>query len=557
MKKVFLLAVFALVLGLTAKAYAVSLVDVPSGHWAEDAVQKLVDMGLIEGYPDGTFKGDRPMTRYEYAMVVARFLDAIDKKYCTVDKCKGGTAPPIDDAGLLELKDIVKKLAAEFKDELAALKVKVDDQGKRIDDIEKRISQPMIGKLMVAGSLRQRVDIPSTDLSTANIGRFMTLHYNATTAPTNMKAGYQAYPVITFTGNIKPNAKVNLQLAKYITNDARTNEDTTNASLAIDYANVELDFTQDVKELDLLKVTTGYQNIVFGPLGMLVDNSGLTSSPAVALAIGKDVVSITGGAGFASITPQAAGSIGAEDYDPFVAARLGINLDRVKLGVNFLANGYQQEKGWSGDIDAKILLDSPFLKAVRGEYLSITDSYTGNAWGTTVGTVNTAPKDYAYTLFVDAYKTKRVGLTVGFADTPAVPALTSLDSNPFTAIDSICALGTDYPNTTARPCASKAYESGRMLFPGGFKGLGLEASYKVLGDVTLKGKAVVGDYAGGAALDSTGATVYARGMKYPGYGSLSVSKPINSDTTFTVEYMQQGKNPILLNRVRGELRINF
>jgi hypothetical protein len=51
--------------------------DVPFTHWAYDAVQKLVDLGIIEGYPDETFKGDRAMTRYEFAMAVARLWDKI------------------------------------------------------------------------------------------------------------------------------------------------------------------------------------------------------------------------------------------------------------------------------------------------------------------------------------------------------------------------------------------------------------------------------------------------------------------------------------------------
>jgi len=48
---------------------------VPFDHWAYDAVQTLVDEGIIIGYPDGTFRGDRVMTRYEFAMAISRLLD--------------------------------------------------------------------------------------------------------------------------------------------------------------------------------------------------------------------------------------------------------------------------------------------------------------------------------------------------------------------------------------------------------------------------------------------------------------------------------------------------
>ncbi|MBM3501823.1 MAG: S-layer homology domain-containing protein, partial [Armatimonadetes bacterium] len=49
---------------------------VPFDHWAYDAVQKLVDAGIIIGYPKtNDFKGDRAMTRYEFAMAVSRLMD--------------------------------------------------------------------------------------------------------------------------------------------------------------------------------------------------------------------------------------------------------------------------------------------------------------------------------------------------------------------------------------------------------------------------------------------------------------------------------------------------
>jgi hypothetical protein len=48
--------------------------DVPANHWAYQAVQAMANTGLIEGYPDGEFKGDRTLTRYEFAQVVYRAL---------------------------------------------------------------------------------------------------------------------------------------------------------------------------------------------------------------------------------------------------------------------------------------------------------------------------------------------------------------------------------------------------------------------------------------------------------------------------------------------------
>ena len=55
--------------------------DVPENHWAYEYVAKLAGNGIIEGYPDGQFKGDRTMTRYEFAAMLYRAMakgNAID-----------------------------------------------------------------------------------------------------------------------------------------------------------------------------------------------------------------------------------------------------------------------------------------------------------------------------------------------------------------------------------------------------------------------------------------------------------------------------------------------
>ena len=48
--------------------------DVPQNHWAYEYVAQLAGNGMIEGYPDGNFAGDRPMTRYEFAAILYRAM---------------------------------------------------------------------------------------------------------------------------------------------------------------------------------------------------------------------------------------------------------------------------------------------------------------------------------------------------------------------------------------------------------------------------------------------------------------------------------------------------
>ena len=86
----------ALVMGAMSTTFAATnpFSDVPADHWAYDAVAQLAQDGVIEGYGDGTFAGDKAISRYEMAQMVAK---AMAKK----------EVPAADKAEL-------DKLAAEF-----------------------------------------------------------------------------------------------------------------------------------------------------------------------------------------------------------------------------------------------------------------------------------------------------------------------------------------------------------------------------------------------------------------------------------------------------------
>ena len=63
----------------TVAAMANPFSDVPASHWAFDAVNKLTANGILQGYPDGTFKGEKNVTRYHLAMVVAKMLTNVEQ----------------------------------------------------------------------------------------------------------------------------------------------------------------------------------------------------------------------------------------------------------------------------------------------------------------------------------------------------------------------------------------------------------------------------------------------------------------------------------------------
>ena len=64
---------------LPAGAQTTGFKDVPPDHWAAEAVQEVVAKGIMKGFPDGTFRGDQPVTRYELAVTLARFMRHVEE----------------------------------------------------------------------------------------------------------------------------------------------------------------------------------------------------------------------------------------------------------------------------------------------------------------------------------------------------------------------------------------------------------------------------------------------------------------------------------------------
>jgi len=113
----------ALVVGAASTTFAAAnpFADVPADHWAYDAVSELTSKGVVNGFPDGTFRGNQNMTRYEMAQIVAKAMAKVN----TPGVATSGTD-----------KAMVDKLAAEFKDELANLGVRVDELEARMDNVK-------------------------------------------------------------------------------------------------------------------------------------------------------------------------------------------------------------------------------------------------------------------------------------------------------------------------------------------------------------------------------------------------------------------------------------
>lgn len=171
MKKASLFAGAALAtLGLAAAGYAQDspFKDVPSDHWAYQAIEKLAGLKVIIGDPDGQYHGKRTLTRYEFAVALARLLDILDSRYAKIDHTHPGGGEKVDTSNFVTkeefngaVKDLndrkadksdlanfatkdqlaeLRKLIGEFQGELTALGVDVDGVKKRLTALETRVT---------------------------------------------------------------------------------------------------------------------------------------------------------------------------------------------------------------------------------------------------------------------------------------------------------------------------------------------------------------------------------------------------------------------------------
>lgn len=155
----------ALATGATP-AVAATFPDVETDHWAYEAVDYLQDKGLVEGFPDGEFKGDKTLTRYEFAMALAR----LHEKLLTM--IGEGTLPAADEEAIYQRlvdefgADIeeIRTMVEDHGDRLGEIEVAFGDMSKRLDTVDKAIAD-RLGTVKMSADLRTRIEIidPSED----------------------------------------------------------------------------------------------------------------------------------------------------------------------------------------------------------------------------------------------------------------------------------------------------------------------------------------------------------------------------------------------------------
>jgi prefoldin subunit 5 len=178
--------------------------DVPPGHWAYQSIEQLVQLGIIEGFPDGTFRPNRTITRAEFAQAIARAYRNIDERLRALDRRineinRPQQQPPTDTSGLQrqieelrkqidELKKLneaiqtLQRLAQTFQQELAGLGVDVDTLKRDFASLRARV-EALEGK---EEKFKMSGDLTFGVYGTHDIDRKNVYTYNRTTVGSNI-----------------------------------------------------------------------------------------------------------------------------------------------------------------------------------------------------------------------------------------------------------------------------------------------------------------------------------------------------------------------------------
>ena len=337
MKKILALAaVAALTAGVSAYA-ANPFSDVTADDWAYQAVSDLSAQGVVEGYPDGTFKGERNMTRYELAQIVARLMAKEDQLNA-------------------EQQATLDKLAGEYADELANL-------GVRVANLEKKV-----GNISWSGDARMQYQhaLDADDV---------TKHADSWNGRMRINVEGQVNDQVTVNGRF-----VNEMDFK----------DGDSSSTSMDRINAK--WTPN----DATYVTIGRQGVALDVTGTFWDEDGVFDGVAAGWDNGK--VGVEAGYGrFKSAENEAEGWSGQDKTEAWYGKLTGHIADAADVSAFYLKNAQKQDKGaqvgenasaWGAGLSYGI---GDFT--VDGDYVKTQNTQAGDAalWtaGLTYGEVDT------------------------------------------------------------------------------------------------------------------------------------------------------------------------
>lgn len=564
-KSLIFFAAFLLVGFLAIPALAGPFTDVPTDHWAYEAVDKLQSEGFIEGYPDGTFKGDRTFTRYEMAMVVARLWDRLESM---ISKSPQGGG--VSEADFEEYKDLVDNLMKEFEGEISKIKGDVNKAHSRLDDVEKRLGalERLRRSIEWSGLMRVRVESIITDntgvFGGGQWGGYYEGFWNDLEGQINercpsCRAGYitplvggfgttpgqgtsdpELEQLIYLALSAKPSDYLDvyvsfLQVASYL--DSPIGDDfPKNQALVIDEAWMNADL------MKLLGWEAGNVfnrfNLLFGRIygrmgeyGLIFDN-GFESRPGFFFDLGGDRLDLQ------LLLAQNSRNGETEGLGAFRAAygfgeSRSNRLERdyfAKVGVNVLVTGVGDEDGYGVDLNTEIL-PGDWFSLLRFEYLFMNEDQIG------LDVEDWYGDNYSNSFIVglDIFNNGNLKANIAYADIGLAPGFSSVDNNPFEEFDAMWnGIGTNM---------NYGYESGINMFPTNFNGIGIDIEYTWFEKL----------YTHLAMYDGTNQAE----RDLPVVIRLNLRYPLSESSDIALEYIHAGVDYDTIAKLRGEFLVRF
>jgi hypothetical protein len=419
MRKIIVVSCALLIALYAVPAFAASnpAETVPFDHWAYDAVQKLVDAGIIIGYPKThEFKGDRAMTRYEFAMAISRLMDWPGLKGDTgpagprgetgaagpagpkgdgaagppgpagpkgADGAVGPPGPkPTDD----EVRAICAKLLDEFKGELADIKDRMGKVEDNVTDLDKRVAalEDAMKRPKVTGWIDYRMGLVGDLWKNAEFDA-LTAKVGISGQITDELAGKITLKAVDDAARVTGYADLNGGLPNVrgiVMTGPRTllapgDEPVTPGNLGLG-DNIWLDEACLMYATDWwtpVQWTAGRQFFQIDTLGLLADNSRMSLQGVRGQAnslFGSDfgLDFFFGGATYDMSLAET--GITSDGYG---VARLDYTRPHWSVGGTWLATGYRHEEGWSADGWAQI-----WGRDINFEYAEMTQFADGTRY---------------------------------------------------------------------------------------------------------------------------------------------------------------------------------
>lgn len=552
------LAVVALLVGpLIGPASAASFADVKTDHWAYEAIDMLQHEGIVEGYPDGTFKGGNSFTRYEMAMVIARIYTRMQDMTPGIN---GVSQDTFD-----EYQAIINALLEEFRDDLSGLSDHVDGLDNRLGDLEDRVStlENIEDSIKWSGQLRLRVE----DIITGQNGGFNTSPGDPSTIPGPTQGqgagvGTEFEEMLLLAAEASPSDYLYVYVDLWqISSDVDSSvaeplsaspsvgalrPSPANLALVLDqaYAKADINMLLGYDEgltgwLQQVDIIVGRQYNNFGMFGLTYNNGYETRNGFFLdagnprwegqLLLARDVNQSTGqneGLGVARLS-YGFGDSHREESDRTEFARLGLN---------YLFTGVGQENGWSVDLDTE-LASGDWFPGLKLEWYNANDDQFGNDVNDTFGN----DLDTSVIVGLDVYNDGQLSVNVRGASIGLAPGYSSVDNNPFEEGDALV----NGIGLAGQPNMNFGWENSLNYFPANFEGFGVNIQYIWFEKFFMELTAYDGQ------LKSTEADL-------PAIIRLSSRYPLSEASDLRLEYIHAGiDNEDTVAKLRGEFLVRF